>query len=99
MVSHAATAHPVVAAADLHLRLAQIDPLIYENGRVCRLVMNLRLIQRGYPLAIIRAAKTQRAGYYQALVDSDHSSDPSVFRALIAARVLESLHGYQEVLG
>ncbi len=99
MVSHAATPHPVVAEADLHLRPAQIDPFFYENGRVCRLVMNLHLIQRGYSLAIIRAANTQRAEYYQALVDSDHSSDPSVFRAFIAARVLESLHGYQEVLG
>jgi hypothetical protein len=61
--------------------------------------MNLHLMQRGYPLTIIRAANAQRAEYYQALADSDHSSDPSAFRAFIAARVLESLQRYQEVLG
>ena len=91
--------HPVEIAADLHLKLAQIHPFIDGNGRVCRLVMNLHLMQRGYPLTIIRAANTQRAEYYQALADSDESSDPAAFRAFIAARVLESLQRYTEVLG
>jgi Fic family protein len=93
------TTHPVEVAADLHLRLAQIHPFIDGNGRVCRLVMNLHLMQRGYPLTIIRAANTQQAEYYQALADSDQSSDPAAFRAFIAARVLESLQRYTEVLG
>jgi Fic family protein len=91
--------HPVELAADLHLRLAQIHPFIDGNGRVCRLVMNLHLMQRGYPLTIIRAANTQRAEYYQALANSDESSDPAAFRTFIAARVLESLQRYTEVLG
>lgn len=91
--------HPVELAADLHLKLAQIHPFIDGNGRVCRLVMNLHLMQHGYPLTIIRAANTQRAEYYQALSDSDQSSDSAAFRAFIAARVLESLQRYTEVLG
>ena len=91
--------HPVELAADLHLKLAQIHPFIDGNGRVCRLVMNLHLMQRGYPLTIIRAANTQRAEYYQALSDSDQSSDPAPFRAFIVTRVLESLQRYTEVLG
>ena len=94
-----AMAHPVEVAADLHLRLAQIHPFIDGNGRVCRLAMNLHLMQRGYPLTIIRAANTQRAEYYRALSDSDQSADSVVFREFFAARVLESLRRYEEVLG
>jgi Fic family protein len=94
-----AMAHPVEVAADLHLRLAQIHPFIDGNGRVCRLAMNLHLMQHGYPLTIIRAANTQRAEYYQALSDSDQSADSGVFRDFVAARVLESLRLYEEVLG
>jgi len=91
--------HPVEIAADLHLRLAQVHPFIDGNGRVCRLVMNLHLMQRGFPLTIIRAANTQRAAYYHALSAADESGTPQAFRAFVAERVLESLHRYEEALG
>lgn len=91
--------HDVEIAADLHLRLAQVHPFIDGNGRVCRLVMNLHLMQCGYPLTIIRAANVQRADYYHALAAADASGDSTPFRAFVAARVLESLQRYEEVLG
>ena len=91
--------HPVEIAADLHLRLAQVHPFIDGNGRVCRLAMNLHLMQRGFPLTIIRAANTQRAAYYHALSAADESGTPAAFRAFVAERVLESLHRYEEALG
>lgn len=94
-----AASHPVEVAADLHLRLAQVHPFIDGNGRVCRLALNLHLMQRGFPLTIIRAANTQRAAYYHALSAADESADPAPFRAFIAERVLESLHRYEEALG
>ena len=89
----------VEIAADLHLRLAQVHPFIDGNGRVCRLAMNLHLMQCGYPLTIIRAANVQRADYYHALAAADASGDSTPFRAFVAARVLESLQRYEEVLG
>ena len=91
--------HDVEIAADLHLRLAQIHPFIDGNGRVCRLVMNLHLMQHGYPLTIIWAANIQRTDYYHALAAADGSGDAAPFRAFIVARVFESLQRYQEVLG
>ena len=94
-VAAPSTLHPVEFAAELHLRLAQIHPFIDGNGRVCRLVMNLHLMQRGFPLTIIRAENTQRAEYYQALADADKTSDAAPFRAFIAERVLESLRRYE----
>lgn len=97
---HASPAgHPVEIAADLHLRLAQVHPFIDGNGRVCRLAMNLHLMQQGFPLTIIRAASTQRAAYYHALSAADESGSPATFRAFIAERVLESLHRYEAALG
>ena len=45
--------HPVTLAAKLHERIATIHPFIDGNGRTARLVMNLSLLQNGYPIAII----------------------------------------------
>ena len=95
----APTGHAVEIAADLHLRLAQVHPFIDGNGRICRLAMNLHLMQRGFPLTIIRAANTQRAAYYHALSAADESGTPDAFRAFVAERVLESLRRYEEALG
>lgn len=90
--------HPVEVAADLHLRLAQVHPFIDGNGRVCRLAMNLHLMQRGFPLTIIRAENVQRAAYYHALSAADESGDAAPFRAFVAARVLDSLRRYQDAM-
>jgi len=45
--------HPVTLAAKLHERIATIHPFIDGNGRTARLVMNLSLLQNGYPIIII----------------------------------------------
>ena len=47
------TLHPVTLAAKLHERIATIHPFIDGNGRAARLVMNLSLLQNGYPIIII----------------------------------------------
>ena len=47
------TLHPVTLAAQLHERIATIHPFIDGNGRTARLVMNLSLLQNGYPIIII----------------------------------------------
>jgi len=45
--------HPVTLAAKLHERIATIHPFIDGNGRTARLLMNLSLMQNGYPIVII----------------------------------------------
>jgi Fic family protein len=45
--------HPVTFAAQIHERIATIHPFIDGNGRTARLVMNLSLLQSGYPIIII----------------------------------------------
>lgn len=49
-----AGSHPVEIAAEAHYRLVTIHPFIDGNGRTARLLMNLILLQNGYPPALIR---------------------------------------------
>ena len=58
--------HPVRFAALAHYKLVFIHPFADGNGRTSRLLMNLILMQSGYPPVIIR--KQDRLQYYQALV-------------------------------
>jgi len=46
--------HPVVLSAEMHERLVTIHPFIDGNGRTSRLVMNLILLQNGFPIANIK---------------------------------------------
>lgn len=57
--------HPVRYAALAHYKLVHIHPFIDGNGRTSRLLMNLLLMQAGYPPVII--PKQRRHMYYQHL--------------------------------
>jgi Fic family protein len=46
--------YPVEFAARAHYDLVTIHPFIDSNGRTARLLMNLILMQNGYPPAIIK---------------------------------------------
>jgi len=45
--------HPVEFAARLHYDFVVIHPFVDGNGRCARLLMNLALLQDGYPITII----------------------------------------------
>src|SRR2546430_16679583 len=82
------TLHPIVLAALFHHRLTAIHPFFDGNGRTARLVMNLLLMRRGFPLAII--LKHDRKRYYRVLQDADRgNSAPLVL--FIAQAVERSL--------
>jgi Fic family protein len=59
------TLHPIHYAARLHKEIATIHPFSDWNGRTSRLVMNLALLQVGYPIAII--APVLRNDYISAI--------------------------------
>jgi len=65
----AAELPPVDRAALAHHRLVAIHPFIDGNGRTSRLVMNLVLMQAGYPPAIIQ--RSNRRQYYTVLARAD----------------------------
>jgi Fic family protein len=90
-----ASHHPVEFAAILHQDLVTIHPFIDGNGRVARLLMNLALLQAGYPLAII--PPSLRRGYLDTL-DKTHKGDDRPFINFITGICYESAKEYLMLL-
>jgi Fic family protein len=86
--------HPVVMSAVLHERLVTIHPFVDGNGRTARLVMNLLLLQHGFPLAIIGGDYDSRMAYYDALEQVQTGEKPSAFVNFIMVHVREILKRY-----
>jgi Fic family protein len=61
--------HPVVIAALFHHQFTAIHPFDDGNGRMARLLMNLILLQKGYPPVVIK--QQDRNNYYQVLRRAD----------------------------
>ena len=85
--------HPVVRAALAHHRLVFIHPFVDGNGRTARLVMNLLLMQAGYPPTVIEHA--HRRGYYRALAQAD-AGNPAPLVNLVGRAVERALTLYLE---
>lgn len=83
--------HQVELAAKTHHRLVHIHPFFDGNGRTARLVMNVLLMQAGYPMAII--LKNDRKKYYQVLDRAD-GGDPRSLVLFIAQAVERTLDLY-----
>lgn len=52
--------HPLAQAAVAHFEFMAIYPLLQNNGKAARLLMNLLLLRAGYPPAIIPGGERQR---------------------------------------
>ncbi|TRY74605.1 hypothetical protein TCAL_00770 [Tigriopus californicus] len=83
--------HAVRYAALAHYKLVYIHPFVDGNGRTSRLLMNLILMQSGYPPIIIR--KQDRLKYYQALVTANEG-DIRPFVRFIAECTERTLDAY-----
>lgn len=83
--------HPVVLSAEMHERLVTIHPFIDGNGRTARLLMNLILLQNGFPIAILKGDVESRLKYYSVLemAQVEHNKEP--FINLIAENVEETM--------
>ena len=71
--------HPVERAALFHYRFVAIHPFDDGNGRLARLLMNLILMQSGYPICIVK--NEHRRQYLNAieLADNHKSKMPFVY--------------------
>jgi Fic family protein len=59
----------IYSAVKIHYDTVRIHPFIDGNGRLARLLMNLRLLRAGFPPVILR--KQERKAYYSALEKAD----------------------------
>ena len=87
--------HPVEYAAILHKEIAVIHPFIDGNGRTARLLMNLALLQAGYPIAVI--PPILRRDYLIAL-EKVNRGDERMFIKFIAGTCYESAKEYLRLL-
>lgn len=84
--------HPAKIAADLHFKFVEIHPFIDGNGRTARLLMNLILLQHGYPLAIIKMS--ERLTYMMAINEGTVSGDLRPFRKIIYTAIERTLDAW-----
>lgn len=82
----------ISVAADAHLKFVIIHPFVDGNGRTARLLMNLILMQAGYPPAIIEQEK--RAPYISAIEKAHLTHETNDFHQFIYKAVEKSLDIY-----
>jgi Fic family protein len=87
--------HTVEFAAWMHKELITIHPFIDGNGRAARLLMNLALLQAGYPISIIPPILRRE---YLNTLDMTHHGNDRPFTNFIAGVCYESAKEYLRLL-
>lgn len=88
--------HPVVVAALFHHKFVAIHPFDDGNGRLSRILMNLILMQKGFPPVVIRM--DDRKNYYSLLSRADNNNNWP-FVEYIAESLESSLKLYLKAAG
>jgi len=85
----------IEAAAEIHHQLVYTHPFWDGNGRLSRLLMNIKLMQAGFPPTILR--KKERISYYNTLEKAD-AGEMGPLTTMIAKDVERSLNLYLETM-
>lgn len=64
--------NPILLSAIVHHEFVKIHPFTDGNGRTARIILNLLLLKKGYPICNIK--RTERPKYYQALSSADQGN-------------------------
>ena len=87
--------HPIESAALFHLKFEGIHPFVDGNGRTGRLILNLFLMQNGYPPINVKFADRKR--YYDAFDSYYRDNDMSAMVDMVAEYVERRLSKYMEI--
>ncbi|HAZ29760.1 TPA: Fic family protein [candidate division WWE3 bacterium] len=88
--------HIVKIASDAHYKLVSIHPFVDGNGRTARLLLNLLLMQEGYPPALIR--KEDRRKYITSIERGQLGGSLEDYYNVIIEAVERSLDIYLDML-
>jgi len=88
--------HCAKIAADAHLKFVFIHPFVDGNGRTARLLMNLLLVQDGYPLTIID--KEDRIFYINGIEKALLNNDYEEYYQVIFQAIEKGLDRYLQDL-
>ncbi|MGO4770592.1 Fic family protein [Flavobacterium sp. W22_SRS_FK3] len=91
--------HPIILAAEMHIRLLKIHPFMDGNGKTSRLVMNLILLQKGYLIANIKGDIENKTYYSQLLDNTLSQNNTENFILFIAQIEKEHLEKYCSIIG
>ena len=64
--------NPIILSAIAHHEFVKIHPFTDGNGRTARIILNLLLLKKGYPICNIK--RTERPSYYQSLSEADRGN-------------------------
>ncbi|OGQ33455.1 MAG: cell filamentation protein Fic [Deltaproteobacteria bacterium RIFCSPHIGHO2_12_FULL_43_9] len=95
-INSRAKINPIEKAANAHLQLVTIHPFVDGNGRTARLLMNLILMQNGYPPALIR--KRDRLQYIKSIEKAQLGGSQEDYLGIIIDAVERSFDIYFETL-
>ena len=88
--------HPIEKAALFHYRFVAIHPFDDGNGRMARILMNLILMQAGYPPCVVQMRHRRR--YLECLGVADSRGETGPFVSFVAEELLATEEVIWEVL-
>jgi len=86
------TKHITEQVALFHLHLESVHPFIDGNGRTGRLILNLMLMQQGYPPINIKFSNRQK--YYKCFEDYHKTDSPKAMVKLVAKLLEDEMKKY-----
>ena len=86
--------NPIIVAAIAHHEFVKIHPFVDGNGRTARIILNLLLLQKGFPICNIK--RTERPDYYNALSSADNGNYEPIID-IVASNCIELFAEYVRV--